>query len=121
MNDTLNYEERMRGVCAAIERVGKKYAEARALAWLLTEQRKVVLANEMRKPEDGSIAEREMKARSSDVYYQHLVATSKAIHAELSLRAELDKWQASFEALRSLSSRDTARMRIDYELSKQGP
>lgn len=111
MATDINFEAKMREACQKIETVGKSYAEARAQSWLLQEQRKVVLSNEMRGLQ-GSMAEREMLARCSAVYQAHLVGTSQAIRQELSLRAELDKWQAVFEALRSLGSLEKAKMNM---------
>ena len=101
MND-INFKEKLRNTCQKIGEIGSKYAEARALSYLLQEQRKCVLSAEMEKLANGSMADKEMRARCSKVYYEHLVATSKAIRQELSYRAELDKWSAVFEALRSL-------------------
>jgi len=111
MSDDIDFAARMRDACQAIEKTGKGYAEARAQSWHLQELRKVVLANEMRRLE-GSMVERDMTARCTDAYKQHLEATSEAIHKELSLKAETEKWAAVFESLRSLSSLEKAKMQI---------
>ena len=50
------------------------------------------------------ISKAEMTAKASTSYMQHITETAEAIKKELRLKAEFEKWKASFEALRSLSS-----------------
>lgn len=95
-----------------MERLGKSYAEARALSWLLQEQKKVVLAKEMAKHVDLSAAKAEMLALGSEEYEIHLNGTKEAIGEEARLRAELERWTMQFEALRSLSSLEKSKMNM---------
>lgn len=95
-----------------IEKKGKEYAESRALSWQLQELRKVVLAEETKKQSDGSYVEREGKARCTEAYKQHLQGTKEAIHRENALKAEVERWSAQFEALRSLLSLEKSKMNI---------
>ena len=75
----LNFEEKFRNVIEKIETVVKSYSDAKALSWLLQEQKKVVLATEISKIEKGSYAERERQALCSESYRIHLEGTKEAI------------------------------------------
>lgn len=112
MSSEIDFEARMRECCQKIEETGKAYAEARAQSWLLQEQRKCVLSAGMRKSQAKTMIERENESRCSEKYYQHLEVTADCIKKELSLKAEYEKWQAVFEALRSLGSLEKAKMHI---------
>ena len=100
----MDWENKLRQSVIKIEEVGKEYAEARALSWLLQEQKKVILATEMSKSQAKSIAEKEREALMSEAYKTHLEGTKEAIGEEHRLRATYDRYKSQFEALRSLLS-----------------
>lgn len=108
----INYQDKMAQAVKMISEKGAAYAKARATSWYMQEMRKVVLADEFGKQDpDLTAAERENKARVSQSYQEHLNGTKEAIHAEHVAKAELERWETQFEALRSLCSRETARIR----------
>lgn len=94
----------MKEAVNGIETVGHRYAEAKALSWLLQEQRKVVLATQMAKSEAKSVNGKELEALQSEAYKQHLEGTKEAIGEEHRLRATYEKYNAMFEGCRSLMS-----------------
>ena len=91
--------------------MGKSYAMARGISYQLQEMRKVVIARVM-KEHDGSSANREMEARASKRYEDHLRGTSEAIVEETRLKAEYEKWKAQYESCRSLLSMEKAKTNI---------
>lgn len=111
----IDFETKMSEACKKIEQKGIEYAKHRAISWQLQELRKVVLAEEIRKLDAEvykSMAERESLARVSEIYKNHLKGTSEAIEKELISKAEYERWYATFEALRSLCSKNTAQMKL---------
>ena len=107
----IRIEKNMREAVNKIEEIGKQYAEAKGTSYLLQEQKKVVLARIMSDIE-GSVASREVEARASDRYEEHLVGTKVAIVEELKLKAEYEKWKAQYETCRSLLSMEKAKANL---------
>ena len=105
-------ESKMRDSVINIEKYGKEYAEAKALSWLLQEQRKVVLATQMAKSEAKSVNGKELDALQSEEYKQHLEGTKEAIAEEHRLKATSERWYAQFEACRSMMSFTKKQMEI---------
>ena len=95
-----------------VEEIGILYAEAKALSWLLQEQKKVVLASEMRVSEGKSATEKEQNALCSEVYKTHLEGTKEAIAEELRLKAMLSRCEYSFEGYRSLMSLEKQKIQM---------
>ena len=109
------FKDKLAEAVTMIEKKGLAYAKARAISWQLQELRKVVLAEETRKAEGTSISEREAIARSSEIYRQHLEGTKEAIHDELKLKAECERWRATWESIRSLLSLEKKTMEVFKE------
>jgi hypothetical protein len=108
----IDFNQKITNAIKKYHEYGVKYAEAKALAWHLEEARKSVLSAEMLKFPDGtSVAEREMRARASEVYLQHLEGTKEAIREEATWRVKMDCWKYEIEKLRSLCSQETSRIR----------
>lgn len=63
-----------------------------------------MLAEETRKAEGSSMAERENIARCSEAYKLHLEGTKEAIQKELTLKAECERWSSQWNSIRSLLS-----------------
>lgn len=110
--ELVDIESAMREAVNKIETVGVEYADAKALSWLLQEQRKVVLATQMAKSTAKSVNGKELDALQSPEYAEHLEGTKEAIADEHRLRASWEKWRAQFEACRSLISAEKAKMNI---------
>ena len=97
-------EEKMREAVKNIEKIGTQYAEAKALSWLMQEQRKVVLATEAAKSEAKSAIAKEQEALQSEAYKLHLEGTKEAIGEEHRLKATYERWYAQYECCRSMMS-----------------
>jgi len=98
-----------------MEAAGEKYAEAKGQSWNLQEHRKVVLAKQMKASNllgVKSAAEQEREALISPEYQQHLDGTAEAIKEEHKAKVKYDALQAKFEAIRSMSSLEKARMNL---------
>lgn len=104
------FEARFAKVIKKLDELGAKKAEARAISWQLQEMRKVILASEMQKF-DGSLSERESRARTSAAYITHIEGTKVAIEREHLYHAEWEAQWARYEALRSLCSQATAQQK----------
>lgn len=110
-------ETKLREAVMKIETIGGEYADAKALSWLLQEQRKVTLAHQMKKSPEKSIAAKEMDALASEEYRIHLEGTKEAIGQEHKLRATYDRWTYQVEALRSFLSLEKQKMKVDESLT----
>jgi len=110
----MNYEltQKLMEAANKVEEIGSLYAEAKALSWLLQEQKKVVLASQMKISECKSAVERETNALCSEVYKNHLEGTKEAIADELRLKAQMSKWEYSFEGYRSLMSLEKMKVNV---------
>ena len=85
--------------------MGESYAEAKGQSWQAQELKGSVLASIIKSlPVDMPVSKAEIEAKSREDYKQYIKETSEAITKELKLKSEYEKWKASFEALRSLSS-----------------
>ena len=109
--ELIQLEQNLRDAVNKISSTGKEYAEAKALSWQMQEMKKVVLSKIMDGLE-GSIAEREMKARTSARYIMHLEGTKEAIEKELKARAIFERYKAQYEAARSLLSLEKAKVEL---------
>ena len=109
--EIVDLEAKIQQAVLKVGEVGKDYAEAKALSWLLQEQRKVVLATQMSKSEAKSVSGKEQEALQSQEYKDHLEGTKEAIADEHRLKATYERWFAQFEALRSMMS--LAKKQID--------
>ena len=97
-------ETKMREAVNGIEKYGLEHGNARALSWQMQELRKVVLASEMAKSEAKSVNGKELDALQSEAYKLHLEGTKEAIGEEHRTKAMYEKFQAQFEACRSMMS-----------------
>ena len=86
-----------------MDAVGQEYALAKGQSWQMQEMKGSILASIMNGLE-GPVSQREITARSSDDYKKHIIETAQAITKELKLKSTYEKYKASFEAMRSLSS-----------------
>ena len=109
--EQIDIEREMKTAVNKIEEIGGLYAEAKALSYQMQKMRSVVLASEMRNFE-GSMASREMNALASDKYILHLAGVKEAIEVETKLKAGYERWQAQYEACRSLLSLEKAKANI---------
>jgi len=109
--EQVDIERNMKDAVRKIEEVGGLYAEAKGLSYQMQKLREVVLAREM-KHHTGTNAKREMEARCSDVYVEHLKGVAQAITTETRLKAQYERWQAQYEACRSLLSLEKAKTRM---------
>ena len=109
--DQNDIEKKMRLAVQNIEKIGKQYATAKGISYQMQEMRKVILAREMNKYK-GSVASREVSARASERYEEHISGTKEAIEEETRLRAEYERWRSQYEACRSLLSLEKAKARL---------
>ncbi len=105
-------EKHMLTAVKKISEVGKEYAKAKGLSYQMQEMRKVVLAREMSGVIATSVAQKEIEARASVRYEQHLEGVRQAIEEETRLRAEYERYKAQYEALRTLMSLEKAKANI---------
>ena len=110
--DFIDIEKKMRESVVKIETVGTEYAQAKALSWLLQEQRKVVLATQMAKSEAKTVNAKELDALQSVEYKTHLEGTKEAIGEEHRLKAVYERWLAQMEACRSLMSLEKKKIEL---------
>lgn len=90
---------------------GEEYAEARGQSYQMQELKGSVLAKIMHKISDGkkiSQSALEASAKATQEYEDYIHGVAEAIKREHRTKAELEKYKASFEALRSLSSLEKA-------------
>ena len=100
----LDFEAKFRTIIMKISKVGEEYAEAKGQSWQAQELKGSVLASIIKAQPDMPTSKAEIIARASEEYKSYIAETASAITKELKLKAEYEKWKASFEALRSLSS-----------------
>ena|SRR3990167_411607 len=93
-----------------IEEVGNQYAEAKGQSWQSQELKGSVLASIIKKYPSLPVSKAEIEGRSSEDYQTYIKETAKAITKELKLKAQLEKWKAKFESMRSLSSLEKAQI-----------
>lgn len=105
-------DSRLRQTVDNIEKYGREYASARGLSWLLQEQKRCILATQILKAGGKTVLEKESIALASEKYKTHLNVTKDCIAEELSLKATYERWQAEFEALRSLMSLEKTKMNL---------
>ena len=112
MSESIDFLSKMTEVCQLIEELGLQYAEAKGTSWHMQEMRRVMLAHEMAQYDNLPVSQREIKALISDAYKTHLDGTRHAIQREHELKAKLERYQAQFEAYRSLCSLEKAKMNL---------
>ena len=100
----LDFEAKFRLAIKKIGEVGELYATARGQSYQLQEMKSAIVASLMQALPDMPISKAEMTAKASTSYMQHIDETAKAITKELKLKADYEKWKATFEALRSMCS-----------------
>ena len=108
----LDFEARFKRVIQHMEDSGNLYAEAKGQSWQAQELKGSVLASLMRQMENIPVSAREQMAKGHEDYKKYVQETAKAIQKELELKCEYEKWKASFEALRSLSSLEKKTMEM---------
>ena len=94
-----------------MEKAGNEYAELRGQSYQMQELKSSVLSSLMQNYGEMPISQKEVKAKASEEYQNHIKETAEAIKKELKLKCEYEKWKSSFEALRSLSSLEKATQR----------
>ena len=99
----LDFQQRFRDIITKMDAVGQEYALAKGQSWQAQELKHSILSSIMNSLE-GPISQREMQARASDDYKKYIAETAQAITKELKLKSTYEKYKASFEAMRSLSS-----------------
>lgn len=100
----LDFEDKFRKIIAKIAESGEEYAEAKGQSWQAQELKHSVLSALIIASGEKAVSKAELIAKDSAEYREHIKETAQAITRELKLKAEYEKWKASFEALRSLSS-----------------
>lgn len=104
----VDFQSSFQHILLKLEESGQEYAEARKRSYYSQEMVSSIKASIMlRAMEENpklSVAKAELIAKASEDYKQHLKETSEAIYDENVKRSEYKKWDASFEANRSLSS-----------------
>lgn len=102
------FEDRFRKIILKLQESGEAYADARANSYYSQEMvssiKASIMANLMKADPKLSAAKAEILAKASDEYITHLKETADKIRLENLTRSEYKKWDASFEANRSLSS-----------------
>src|SRR3990167_984666 len=93
-----------------IEEVGLEYAEAKGQSWQSQELKYSVVASLVKTYGEIPMSRAELLAKGSDEYKQYIQETADAIRKELRLKAQLEKWKAKFESMRSLSSLEKAQI-----------
>jgi len=105
----LDFEHKFRDVIMKMETAGKDYADKKAISWQSQELKYAIISQEMNAlPSEMGSGMKEIKAKASDGYKKYLSETSEMIRQENIAKAIYEKWKASFEALRSLSSLEKA-------------
>ena len=102
--------ERFRECWEKIEEVGTLYAEARGQSYQCQELKYSVVASLVKTYGEIPLSRAELLAKGSDEYKQYIQETADAIRKELRLKAQLEKWKAKFESMRSLSSLEKAQI-----------
>jgi len=104
----LDFESSFKRILLKLEESGGAYAEAKAQSWYAQEMcgsiKASIMQSLMKDDPKLSLAKAEIMAKASEDYKQHLKETSDKIRQENLTRSEYKKWDASFEANRSLSS-----------------
>lgn len=101
----LDFEAKFRHIVMEMEKSGKDYADKKALSWQTQELKYAVMSQEMASFQpDMAQGAKETAAKSSPGYKQYVKETAEMIRQENIAKAVYEKWKASFEALRSLSS-----------------
>ena len=100
----LDFESKFRHIIKKMEEVGNQYAEAKGQSWQFQELKGSILSKIIQGLAESSLSKAEMVAKGTDDYKRYIQETASAITKELKLKSEYEKWKASFEALRSLSS-----------------
>lgn len=104
----LDFQSKFRNIIQKMEEVGNLYAEARGQSYQFQELKSSILSAIIKKYPDLPVSKAEIEGKASPEYREHIEETARAITKELKLKAEYEKWRASFEALRSLSSLEKA-------------
>jgi len=107
----IQLEKNMREAVNKIEEIGSQLATAKGISYQMQKQREVVLAK-LAKNFVGSMASREMEAKATDRYMEHIIGTGEAIEIEARLKAQYCRWQAQYESCRSLLSMEKAKTNI---------
>lgn len=104
----LDFHERFKKILAKLDESGNAYAEAKAQSWFSQEMCSAIKSSIMKAlmSEDTklSVQKAEILAKAHPDYLKHLEETRDKIRQENLTRSEYKKWDASFEANRSLSS-----------------
>lgn len=101
----LDFEDKFRKVVLEIEKSGRDYADKKALSWQSQELKYAVMSQEMASLQPTMAqGAKELIAKSSEGYKKYVQETAEMIRQENIAKAVYEKWKASFEALRSLSS-----------------
>jgi len=95
-----------------MEQAGETYSDLKSQSWSMQEHRKVVLATEMKKSDKKSVAGQEQDALVSEAYKLHLEGTAEAIRLEHRAKVHYDALQSKFEAIRSMSSLEKAKINL---------
>lgn len=104
----LDWQDRYTKILNKLEESGQAYAEAKASSWYSQEMCSSIKASLMMRSLESepkmSMVKAEILAKASPEYIEHLKETRDKIRQENLARSEYKKWDASFEANRSLSS-----------------
>jgi len=109
---TINFTKWFQDTLEDMEEAGEAYAEAKGVSWNMQEHRKVVLAEQMKLSGKKTAAEQERDALTSEAYKLHLEGTAESIKIEHKCRVKYDALQSKFEAVRSMSSLEKAKMNL---------
>lgn len=104
----LQFREDFTRIINKMEESGNDYADKKSASWYLQENKGSVLAKEIKATGIETTSKAEISAKTSPTYTEYLKTVAEAIRQEYRAKAESEKWKASFEALRSLSSLEKA-------------
>lgn len=109
----LDFHQKFQDVIRKMEESGKDYADKKAISWQSQELKYAMISEQMKLSSASSVAMREIEAKASPAYQTYLAETAEAIRQENIAKAVYEKWRASFEAIRSLSSLEKQTMYLE--------
>lgn len=95
-------------VAGELRKRGDAWADLDSAYRALEDTQKSILAEAFLKVGDGSVAEREAKARASAIFGEHLASLDRARHAANKARVAYDVYKVYVELLRTNSSSQRA-------------
>ena len=95
-----------------LEEAGADWADKQAAYNILDDTKNAVLAKLMMKSEATSVAAREIEAKASKEYTDHVKATQEAMSAALKAKVHYESMKTWIELKRTEAANDRAAMRL---------